>query len=39
MYEMERMLDGGGVGRRRKRRWRCNYVTDQFRNAVSSSKT
>jgi hypothetical protein len=38
-YGMERMLDGGGGGRIRKRRWRSNYITDQFLKGVSSLKT
>jgi hypothetical protein len=35
-YGMERMLDGSGGGRRKKRRWRSNYITDRFLKAVSS---
>jgi len=39
MYEMANMLTDDGGGRRRKRMWRPDYITDQFHNAVSSLKT
>jgi hypothetical protein len=38
-YGMERMLDDGGGGWRRKRRWRSNYITERFLEAVSFLKT
>jgi hypothetical protein len=33
------MLDGGGGGRRKKGRWRSNYITERFLEAVSFLKT
>jgi len=33
------MLTDNGGGRRRKRMWRSDYITDQFHNAVSLLKT
>ena len=39
MYEMAMMLADDGGGRRRKRMWRSDYITDQFHSTVSSLKT
>jgi len=39
MYEMAKMLADDGGGRRRKRMWRSDYITDHFHNAVSFLKT
>jgi len=36
---MGMMLAVDGGGRRRKKMWMCDYITDQFHNAVSSLKT
>jgi len=39
MYEMAMMLIDDGGGRRRKRIWKCGYITNQFHYAVPSLKT
>jgi len=36
---MATILADYGGGRRRKRKWRSDYITDHFHNAVSSLKT
>jgi hypothetical protein len=37
--EMTRMLADNGEGRRMKRMWRSDYLTDHFHNAVSYLNT
>jgi hypothetical protein len=39
MHEMAMIQTDGGGGRRKKKLWRSDYVTDQFHYAVSSLKT
>jgi hypothetical protein len=39
MCEMTTMLADDHGGRRRKRMWRSDYITDYVHNAVSSLKT